>query len=293
MRGRKLFLTPCTSTGGSNYFLTLLDDRSKLSVVQPLARKSDVALALKDTITMLENQIGRTTKRIRCDNGTEFINSELKSFCADKGIKLETTVRYTPEQNGAAERLNRTLLDKVRPMLASAGLPKHLWAETLVTANYVRNRSPVSGRDKTPFELFFGKKPDVSHLRTFGARVYALTPKQLRNKLQPTSEPGRFIGYPAGTKGYKVLLDDGRIILSRDVKFVEQSAPSRTQDDAPDLSDNEETSEPVGAPPDTPTRASDGDEQDGDGGGPSPLQPRPPAPGKRPKRAATEVPASV
>ena len=87
---------PVTSTGGNNYFLTLLDDRSKLSVVQPLARKSDVALALKDTITMLENQIGRTTKRIRCDNGTEFINSELKAFCADKGIKLETTVRYTP-----------------------------------------------------------------------------------------------------------------------------------------------------------------------------------------------------
>ena len=287
---------PVTSIGGNNYFLTVLDDRSKLSVVQPVASKSDIPLALKDTITLLENQSGHTTKRIRCDNGTEFINSELKSFCADKGIKLETTVRYTPEQNGAAERLNRTLLDKVRPMLAGASLPKNLWAEAVVTANYVRNRSPVSGRDNTPFELFFGKKPDVSHLRTFGARVYTLTPKQLRNKLQPTSEPGRFIGYPASTKGYKILLDDGRIILSRDVKFVEQGAPSRTQDDAPDLGDTsdneEETPKPVGAPPNTPGGPSDGDGHDHGDGAPPP-EPRPPVPGKRPKRAATEVPASV
>ena len=74
--------------------------------------------------------------------------------------------------------------------------PAQAWAEAVVTANYLRNRSPVSGRDKTPYELFFGTKPDVSNLRTFGARAYALTPKALRTKLEPTSEPGRFIGYP-------------------------------------------------------------------------------------------------
>ena len=61
----------------------------------------------------------------------------------------------------------------------------------------------------------------TNNLRTFGARTYAMTPKQLRTKLEPTSEPGRFIGYPAGTKGYKILLDDGRIVISRDVTFVE------------------------------------------------------------------------
>ena len=114
----------------------------------------------------------------------------------------------------AAERLNRTLMGKVRPMLTDSGLPKTLWAEAVAAASYVRNRSPVSKRDKTPWELFFGQKPDVSHLRTFGARVYALTPKELRGKLDPTSEAGRFIGYPANTKGYKVLLDNGRIVIS-------------------------------------------------------------------------------
>ncbi|KAI3435604.1 hypothetical protein D9Q98_001667 [Chlorella vulgaris] len=139
---------------------------------------------------------------------------------------MQTTNRYTPEQNGAAERLNRTLIEKVRPMLAESGLPKSMWAEAVVTASYIRNRSPVKGRELTPWELFYGSKPDVSHLRTFGARAYALTPKQLRNKLESVSQPGRFIGYPSGTKGYKILLDSADTVISRDVIFSETDSNS-------------------------------------------------------------------
>lgn len=296
---------PITSLGGSNYFLTLLDDYSKLSVVRPLARKSDAAAAVQSTLTFLENQVGYQTKRLRCDNGSEYINSELNRFCTSKGIKLETTVRYTPEQNGAAERLNRTLMNKVRPMLAASGLPKTLWADAAVTASYVRNRSPVTGRDKTPYQLFFGTKPDVSHLRVFGARVYALTPKQLRNKLEDTSEPGRFIGYPANTKGYKILLDSGRIIISRDVTFKEASGPIANPAPAPrpavtwDSEDEEAgledvNMESVGDEPDgsgdnqpTPNVGGGvgGGSGSGSGGGPSGS--------KRPRRTATQIPASI
>lgn len=111
---------PVTSYGGNNYFVTLLDDYSKLSVVHPIARKSDAAMAVQSALNMLENQIDVRTKRLRCDNGSEYINAGLKAYCESKGIKMETTVRYTPEQNGAAERLNRTLIDKVRPMLTGA-----------------------------------------------------------------------------------------------------------------------------------------------------------------------------
>ena len=105
---------------------------STLSAVQPLAHKSDTGAVVKSTLTMLETQTGYRTKRLRCDNGSEYINADLKAFCDAKGIKLETTVRYTPEQNGAAERLNRTLMDKVRPMLAGTGMHKHLWAVLVV-----------------------------------------------------------------------------------------------------------------------------------------------------------------
>ncbi|GAB4815364.1 hypothetical protein N2152v2_002410 [Parachlorella kessleri] len=289
---------PVTSLGGSSYFVTLLDDYSKLSAVLPLARKSDTAAAVQRTLTQLETQTGYRTKRLRCDNGTEYINAQLKGYCDDRGIKLETTVRYTPEQNGAAERLNRTLMDKVRPMLTDSGLPKTLWAEAVVAASYVRNRSPVSKRDKTPWEHFFGQKPDVSHLRTFGARVYALTPKELRGKLDPTSEAGRFIGYPANTKGYKVLLDNGRIVISRDVKFLEVSGKataSKPKEHSPDDSSDDEEAEFYRGEGSPAEQATAMDHDAADAPGPSGSRGRPTSnrPGVRPRRTAVEVPASV
>ena len=215
---------PVPSHGGNLYFITLLDDHTGYSLISPLRRKSDAAAFLKTSITMLERQTGYTVKRIRSDNGGEFINTELDTFYQSKGIKSETSVPYTPQQNGKAERLNRTLLDKARPMLADANLPKFLWAEAIVTANYLRNRSPISSQDTTPYELFHGTKPDLSHLRTFGARAYAHVPTVLRTKLDAVSEPGRFIGYPANTKGYKILLDNGTTVISRDVTFDETSS---------------------------------------------------------------------
>lgn len=265
------------SKGGNAYFATVLDDYSKLSVVRCIARKSETPSVIKDIIVYLETQTGLATQRLRCDNGSEYINAELKGFCKERGIKIETTVRYTPEQNGGAERLNRTLVEKVRPMLADTGLPKHLWAEALSTANHVRNRSPVSGRAKTPWELAFGSKPDVSYFRAFGCRAFVHIPKQLRDKLSPVSEAGRFIGYPSGTKGYKILTDTGRVVVSRDVTFVEMDKqPSITAH--PDS--DEEDEEPVGAA--VPQPAGQGE-----------TPPGPPPIGKRPRREARDVPASV
>ena len=270
---------PVTSRGGNNYFVTILDDYSKLSLVLPIAHKSDTTPATKETITFLENQADCRVQRLRCDNGGEYINETLKSFCRNKGIKLETTVRYTPQQNGAAERLNRTLMDKVRPMLNGSGLPKIYWAEALATANYVRNRSPASGQDKTPWELFYGKKPNVSHLRVFGERVYAHVPKELRNKLADTSQPGKFIGYPPGTKGYKILLDTGQIIISRDVTVK----GGTSDDDMAEIDDSpmEETPpEPMATEPGSSTAGQAAQEPAA-------------ASSQRPKRSAAQVPATI
>jgi len=130
-------------------------------------------------------------------------------------------VRYTPQQNGAAERLNRTLMERVRAMLEDSKLGDALWAEAVVTANYIRNRSPAAGTAKTPWELFHGRKPDVSKLRAFGALAYAQVPDQLRRKLDPKAERGVMVGYATHTKGYRILMEDGNIIISRDVVFDE------------------------------------------------------------------------
>lgn len=109
-------------------------------------------------------------------------------------------------------------------MLEDAGLPNQLWAEAMVTAHYIRLRSPVAGKTKTPWELFNGTKPNVDNLRVFGARAYAHVPNAMRNKLSRKSFVGTMVGYPANTKGYRILLDDGRTITSRDVIFNEDPA---------------------------------------------------------------------
>ena len=182
------------------YLATYLDDYSKLCVVKPSKRKSEVPAVTKE-VKFLEKQSGNDLMKLRSDNGTEYISKELQEYLASKGVQHQTTTRYTPEQNGAAERLNRTLMERVCAMLSDSCLSKQLWAEATCTACFIRNRSPVSGRDKTAWELFFGKKPDVSDMHIFGTPAYALIPKELRRKLDVHSELGHFVGYPATTKG--------------------------------------------------------------------------------------------
>ena len=212
---------PIESYGESKYLATFLDDYSGYSVVVPLARKSDVAPSVINTITKMEVMCGQQTRCVRTDNGSEYVNQTLDSFLASKGITHETTVAYTPEQNGKAERLNRSINEKVRTILTDAHLPMEMWAEAAVYVNFTRNVTSYAGKSKTPLELFTGKKPDVSGLRVFGCRAFARIPKDLRNKLEPTSEEGTFVGYEPHTKGYRIFMPDGSITVCRDVIFDE------------------------------------------------------------------------
>ena len=212
---------PFASLGGSKYVATFLDDYTKLSVVRTMAHKSDAAHVVPDVINMLETQSGHLLRIARTDNGGEYISNALADYLDGKGVIHQTTMAYTPQQNGVAERLNRTLMEKTRAMLSDANLPPEMWAEAMVTANYVRNISPVTGKSKTPWELFFGRKPDVSMLRTFGSRAYVHVPKELRNKLDNRSARGIMIGYQPYSKGYRILLDNKKVTTSRDVIFNE------------------------------------------------------------------------
>ena len=131
-------------------------------------------------------------------------------------------------------------MDRVRAMLEDSGLSKGMWAEAAVTACHIRHRSPAAGRDKTPWESFYNKKPDVSGMRIFGAQAFALVPKELRRKLDNRSEQGRFVGYPTNTKGFKILLPSGKVIVSADVVFAEGEVPSRpAQQEPPDESEQD------------------------------------------------------
>jgi hypothetical protein len=283
------------SLGGKKYIATFLDDYSGLSAIRLLRHKSEVTSAMKEVFTMLENQSGYKVKALRTDNGGEYVNSAMSVYLKSKGIIHQKTMAYTPEQNGKAERLNRTLVEKVRAMLADAGLSKHLWAEALLTANKIRNRSPVSNKDKTPWELFFGEKPDVSFLRPFGSKAYVLVPKQKRtSKLDMVSTSGKLVGYAPGCNGYRVLTGNHKIITSRDVVFSPPNNSSSTNT-VPELESGDNQGQREQS---TAADGAEDDDDDDDGPpaisnnptNPGPVAPAPgPAPG--PLRRTTRVTA--
>jgi hypothetical protein len=122
------------SIGGKKYIATFLDNYSGLSVAVPVARKSEVPGVVRSTLSLLENLSGCHLRSVRTDRGSEYLNDNLKEFFNTKGVSHQTSSPYTPEQNGSAERLNRTLMERVRAMLIQAKLDKEYWAEAVVTA---------------------------------------------------------------------------------------------------------------------------------------------------------------
>ncbi|GJV23170.1 putative ribonuclease H-like domain-containing protein [Tanacetum coccineum] len=151
------------------------DDYSRFSWVFFLATKDETSGILKSFITGVENLIDQKVKIIRCDNGTEFKNKEMNQFCERKCIKREFSVVRTPQQNGVAERKNKTLIEAARTIQADSKLLTTFWAEVVNIACYVQNRVLVTKpHNKTPYELFLGRKPALGSMRPFGCPVIIL-----------------------------------------------------------------------------------------------------------------------
>ena len=212
------------SVGGARYFLTFTDDYTRHSSVYFLRSKSEVPEKFAEYKALVENQTGHRIKVLRSDNGTEYVNERLSSMLRRCGIKHETTVPYSPQQNGVAERLNRTLVERARSMLMESHLNVDLWAEAVATAVYLRNRSPTKALSAvTPEEAWSGHKPDLRHLRVFGCRAFAKTPDPHRKKWDAKSQELIFVGYCEETKGYRLVHPvTKKLTRSRDVVFFEQ-----------------------------------------------------------------------
>ena len=180
---------------------------------------------------MIEKQTGRQVKHLRTDNGLEFCSNEFNTLCRTEGIVRHYTVRHNPQQNGVAERMNRTLMEKVRCMRLNAGLPMSFWAETAAYACHLVNRSPSTAIDKkTPQEVWTGSPASYSDLKIFGCPAYAHVDN---GKLEPRSVKCVFIGFKQGVKGYKLWCPEtSKVVISRDVVFDEtsmfQGSPSST-----------------------------------------------------------------
>ncbi|GJR48242.1 putative ribonuclease H-like domain-containing protein [Tanacetum coccineum] len=193
------------SINKKRYCLVVTDDFSRFSWVFFLATKDETSEILCKFIIGLENQLNHNVKIIRCDNGTEFKNHAMNEFCAKKGIKREFSVARTPQQNGVAERKNRTLIEAARTMLADSLLPIPFWAEAVNTACYVLNRVLVTKpQNKTPYELLIGNSPSISFMRPFGCPLTILNTLDSLGKFDGKSDEGYLLGYSTTSKAFRV-----------------------------------------------------------------------------------------
>ena len=223
--------TKTASLGGKHYFVTFVDDFSRRVWVYTLKSKDEVFETFLVWKKMVENQTGRKTKVLRSDNGTEYRNDQFSYFCKKEGISRHFTVRDTPQQNGVAERMNRTLLEKVRCMLSNAGLDKQFWAEAVMYASHLINRLPSATlNSKTPLEVWSGKPiNDYDTLHVFGFTAYYHVKESM---LDPRAKKALFMGVTSGVKGYRLwCLSLKKIISSRDVTFDESAMMKKVTTD--------------------------------------------------------------
>jgi hypothetical protein len=173
---------------------------------------------------MVEKETGLFVKCLRTDRGGEFNSNEFNDFCKQSGIKRQLTAAYTPQQNGVAERKNRTVMNMVRSMLSDKNIPKTFWPEAVNWTIYVLNRCPtLAVKDVTPEEAWSGVKPSIDHFRVFGCIAHVHVPEERRTKLDNRSITCVLLGVSEESKGYR-LFDPvaKRVVVSRDVIFEEE-----------------------------------------------------------------------
>jgi hypothetical protein len=180
--------------------------------------KTDAKVELKRFIEKCITQFGSPPKIIRSDRGGEYTDHSIQNYMKDHGIVFQSSVAEYHEQNGVAERKNQTLLDAVRTLLISAGLPARLWNEALNYAVSTLNSIPKKGEDRSPQDIFHNRKI-FHHFVEFGAKTVCLSRSPNLSKLVGRGVLGVFLGVDSDSKGYRILLD-GKISVHRHVKFL-------------------------------------------------------------------------
>jgi hypothetical protein len=198
-----VYSTPALS--GERYAVTLLDEFTNYAGIGLLHTKDQVERTLREAITLWENKTGYTCKTLFTDRGGEYLGGTFTGWLKQKGIAHHMSAPRTPMTNGRAERLNQTLNNIVRAMLLQYNLPKSLWGHALLYAKEIHNRGYNKVLQLTPFQAFLKQVPSVHSFRTFGCKVYARLPETTRDKLDPKSELGIYLGPSQDGPGHKVL----------------------------------------------------------------------------------------
>ncbi|KAH9780110.1 hypothetical protein KPL71_007953 [Citrus sinensis] len=207
--------------GGYEYFITFTDDYSRYDYVYLMHHKSEALEKFKEYKAETEKQLDKNIKKLRSDRGGEFLSGDFKEYLVENEIISQLTAPGTPQQNGVAERRNRTLLGMVRSMLSYSLLPISFWGLALETAVYLLNLVPSKLVPKTLIELWSGRKPSLRHVRIWGSPAHALKPKA--DKMDSRSEVCMFVGYPKGTRGGLFYSpQDRKVIVSTHFTSLEE-----------------------------------------------------------------------
>ncbi|KAI3707271.1 hypothetical protein L6452_25630 [Arctium lappa] len=219
--------TNVMSIGKKSYCLVIVDDYSRFTWVYFLRTKDETSGLIKSFILRIENQTNQKVKVIRSDNGTEFKNLDLNTFCEEKCIERQYSVPRTPQQNGVAERRNRTLIEAARSLLDDSKLSITFWAEAVNTACYVQNRVlVVKPKNKTPYELLNKRKPFIGFFKPFGCPCTILNTKSHLGKFDSKADDGFLVGYSSQSKAYRVFNSSSRIIEESDNVKCNENTPN-------------------------------------------------------------------
>ena len=189
---------PVPTIGGRRYYISFTDDKTRLTYLHLLRQKSEAFGAYKDFESWCHTQHDARIKVLHSDRGGEYLGKEFTLHLKSAGTEHKLTVHDTPQHNGVAEQLNRTLLEKVRAMLHESGLPRSLWGEAVRHAVWLKNRTPTKALDgATPLEVATGKVPDLSRVRPWGSRIWVRV--EAGDKLGGRVVEGHWVGIDDGS----------------------------------------------------------------------------------------------
>ncbi|KAK0583521.1 hypothetical protein LWI29_037786 [Acer saccharum] len=245
------------SLGGKRYIFVCVDDFSRFTWTYFLREKSETFDKFKMLCTKLQNEMNsniRSIKRIRSDHGREFENASFESYCDSLGISHEFSAPRTPQQNGVVERKNRVLQEMARVMLLSNNVPRNLWAEAINTACYIGNRVFLRpGTRNTSYELWKGKRPNVSYFHTFGSKCYILNDRDQLGKFDAKSDEGIFIGYALNSRAYRVFNLKTRTVMESSNVVIDDTRLKSKNDEEEDVLEDDSPLERVVVTPNVGT----------------------------------------
>lgn len=205
------------------YFVICKDECSSYKIVKPVKSKTEIPNEVKLMLSQAEVETGNKPLQIVTDNGSEFVNANLSTYLRNYGINQLCSAPYTPQQNGFIEREVRTVVESARTILRRSKLPTSLWAEAVKTSTYVLNRLCARGESKTPYELWFSRKPNVSNLHTFGQEAVILNNARHLTKFESRGRKVHFVGYTNNHNTFRFFDPESeKIIVSCDAKFLNQ-----------------------------------------------------------------------